>query len=34
METDFYKIKNTPNGKTLAGVSYSDFSNGEFAYRM
>lgn len=34
METDFYEIKNTPNGKTLAGVPYSDFSNGEFAYRM
>ena len=31
---NFYEVKNTPNGKTSAGVSYSDFSNGEFAYRM
>ena len=32
--SNFYVIKNTPGGKTSAGVPYSEFSNGEFAYRM
>jgi len=31
---NFYDVKNTPGGKTRAGVSYSEFSNGEFAHRM
>jgi len=31
---DFYSIKNSPGAKTNSGVLYSDYSNGEFAYKM
>ena len=31
---DFYSIKNAPGAKTNSGVLYSDYSNGEFAYKM
>lgn len=33
-KNDFYSIKNYPGAKTNSGVLYSDYSNGEFAYKM
>ena len=33
MAENFYDVKNQKGGKTSAGIPYSDFSNGEFAFR-